>query len=42
MGIAKFDDLGDGDFKIVAGHMALIAKVAMSKFVERWDEHEGM
>jgi hypothetical protein len=42
VGIAKFDDLGDGDFKTVAGHIALMVKVAVSKIVERWDEHEGM
>jgi hypothetical protein len=39
--MAKFDDQGDGDFKIVASHIFSMAEAAPLKVTERWELYEG-
>jgi hypothetical protein len=39
VGIAKFDHMGDEDFRIVAGHLSLMANAAISKIAERWKDY---
>ena len=45
VGIAKFDDLDDPDFKIVSSHLLEMANAAPAKIAENWqryEKHEGV
>ena len=45
IGIAKFGDADDWDFRTVASHLSEMAEVAPSKVAENWEhykQHEGM
>ena len=42
IGIAKYGDADDWDFRTVASHLSEMAKVAPSKVAEKWERYEQL
>ena len=42
IGIGKFEDANDWDFRTVASHLSEMAEVAPSKVAENWDRYEQL
>lgn len=42
VGIAKFSDRDDGDYKTVASHLLSITRTALLKIANKWDRYDRL